>query len=61
VRVYERSTRELLGNFAIPGLGRFEGGAVASWPDSGDEPLFLFGLCSDAHKPNYVHLRIMCI
>jgi WD40 repeat protein len=43
VRVYERSTRELLGNFAIPGLGRFEGGAVASWPDSGDEPLFLFG------------------
>jgi WD40 repeat protein len=43
VRVYERATRKLLGNHAIPGFGRFDRGDVVAWPGTGHEPLFLFG------------------
>lgn len=43
VRVYDRASRKLLGNYPIPGFGRFDRGDLAAWPGTGHEPLFLFG------------------
>jgi len=44
VRVYDRETRRLLANHAIPGYGRFDRGDLAGWPDRGDDgAAFLFG------------------
>ena len=41
VRVYERRSARLVGNYAIPGFQRFETGGVLAWP-SGD-PRFVAG------------------
>jgi WD40 repeat protein len=43
VRVYERESRRLLANHAIPGYGQFDRGDLTGWPDPSGEALFLFG------------------
>jgi WD40 repeat protein len=45
VRIYDRKTRKLRGNFAVPGFapGAFKAGDVTFWPDPEDPALFLVG------------------
>lgn len=41
VRVYDRSTKRLVGNHAVPGYHTFETGGVLAWPEG--EPRFVVG------------------
>jgi WD40 repeat protein len=45
VRIYDRKSRKLLGNYAVDGFeaGKFERGDVAFWPDLERGPAFLVG------------------